>query len=137
MNYVMNSQAPTSRFASFSYAALLTSIAFGITGQLFMKYTMSSKTDSLLTETFLLHIALALTIHSLGVVSWIFALRSIKLSVAYPLTSLNYIGILFGSYYFFGERITSTRIAGVFLIFLGVLLVTVPIKRVRFSQNNK
>jgi multidrug transporter EmrE-like cation transporter len=79
---------------------------------------------------------LSLTIYSLGVVNWILTLKTIKLSIAYPLTSLNYVGILLGSYYFFNEEITVTRIIGVTLVFFGVLLVALPIKFRKISNAN-
>ncbi|MBO3462942.1 EamA family transporter [Aetokthonos hydrillicola Thurmond2011] len=123
----MNSQSPRSRLQFVSYAALFTSIGFGIVGQLLMKYTMSHTGEGLLTWPFIQKLVIALTTYSLGIVNWIFALRVVKLSIAYPLTSLNYVGILLGSYYFFGEKITLIRVVGVALIFSGVLLVALPI----------
>jgi drug/metabolite transporter (DMT)-like permease len=117
------------RIKLISYAALLTSIAFGITGQLLMKSTMSGTNSGLFAGAFPLQLLLALTVYSIGVANWIVALRYVKLSIAYPLTSLNYVGILFGSYYFFDEKISITRIIGVVAIFIGVLLVAIPVKK--------
>lgn len=124
----MNSESPPSRIKLISYTALFISIGFGIAGQLLMKHTMSNTAEGFFTWSFIQQLVLALTIYSLGIVNWIFALRVVKLSIAYPLTSLNYVGILFGSYYFFDETITLIRVAGVVLIFLGVLLVALPIR---------
>jgi multidrug transporter EmrE-like cation transporter len=130
----MNSQASTSRLKLISYAALFTSIGFGIVGQLLMKHTMSNKSDELFTWSFIQQLALALIVYSLGVINWILALRFVKLSIAYPLTSLNYVGILLGSYYFFNEQITLIRVVGVVLIFVGVLLVALPFKSDKVLQ---
>lgn len=124
----MNAESSPSRLKLISYLTLFLSIAFGIIGQLLMKHTMSNKTEQLFTWTFIQQLVLALSVYSLGIVNWIFALRTVKLSIAYPLTSLNYVGILLGSYYFFEEKITLIRIVGVVLIFIGVLLVALPIK---------
>lgn len=124
----MTAQSLTSRQKILSYSTLFASIGFGIVGQLLMKHTMSSSTLGF-NWSFIQQLILALTVYSLGIVNWIFALRFVKLSIAYPLTSLNYVGILFGSYYLFDEKITPIRIAGVALIFLGVLLVAIPIKK--------
>jgi multidrug transporter EmrE-like cation transporter len=118
----------SSRQKAISYTTLFASIGFGIVGQLLMKHTMSRYTVGL-NWSFLQQLVIALTVYSLGIVNWILALRVVKLSIAYPLTSLNYIGILFGSYYLFGEKITLIRVIGVILIFLGVLLVALPIQR--------
>jgi multidrug transporter EmrE-like cation transporter len=105
-----------------AYTTLSLSILFGIAGQLLMKQTMSIASVEF-SLSFMWQLALALTTYTIGVANWILALRVVKLSVAYPLTSLNYVGILFGSYYFFNETITMTRIIGVLLIFTGVLFV--------------
>lgn len=130
----MNAESSTSRLKLISYLTLFLSIAFGILGQLLMKHTMSSKTEQLFTWTFIQQLVLALSVYSLGIVNWIFALRTVKLSIAYPLTSLNYVGILLGSYYFFDEKITLIRVVGVVLIFLGVLLVALPIKNSQIQK---
>lgn len=122
----MNAPASTSRLKLISYTTLFASIGFGIVGQLLMKQTMSHKTGEFLTWSFIQQLVLALTTYSLGVINWILALRFVKLSIAYPLTSLNYVGILLGSYYFFGEKITLIRVIGVVLIFIGVLFVALP-----------
>jgi multidrug transporter EmrE-like cation transporter len=124
----MTTPVLTSRVKLISYIALFVSIAFGITGQLLMKFTMSGNNPSL-TGAFLLQLLFALTIYTVGVANWIVALRHVKLSIAYPLTSLNYVGILLGSSYFFDEKISATRIIGIVAIFIGVLLVAIPVKK--------
>ncbi|MBN3960561.1 MAG: small multidrug resistance protein [Nostoc sp. NMS8] len=125
----MKSMSQTSNFKIIPYIILFVSILFSIAGQLLMKYTMSHANEGLLTWEFIQKLTLAVSVYCLGVVNWILALRSVKLSIAYPLTSLNYVGILFGSYYFFSEVITLTRIVGVLTIFMGVLLVVIPPKK--------
>ncbi|WP_138505591.1 DMT family transporter [Nostoc sp. PA-18-2419] len=118
-----------SRFQITSYIILAISILFSISGQLLMKHTMSNSShEGLFTWEFLQQLTLSVAVYCLGIVTWILALRNVKLSIAYPVTSLNYVGILFGSYYFFNEVITVSRILGVFTIFVGVLLVVIPQK---------
>ncbi|BDI17995.1 hypothetical protein ANSO36C_37970 [Nostoc cf. commune SO-36] len=125
----MKSMSQISNFKIIPYVILFISILFSISGQLLMKHTMSHTNEGLFTWEFIQQLILAVGVYCLGVANWILALRSVKLSIAYPLTSLNYVGILFGSYYFFNEEITLTRIAGVMTIFLGVLLVVIPLKK--------
>jgi multidrug transporter EmrE-like cation transporter len=127
----MKSISRISSFQIIPYIVLFVSILFSISGQLLMKDTMSNTSEGLFDWAFIQKLALAVTIYCLGIVNWILALKSVKLSIAYPLTSLNYVGILFGSYYFFNEVITLTRIAGVITIFIGVLLVVIPLKKSR------
>ncbi|MBC1236742.1 small multidrug resistance protein [Nostoc linckia z18] len=125
----MKSILQNSRFQITSYIILLVSILFSISGQLLMKHTMTNSHQGLLNWEFLQQLALSITVYCLAIVTWILALRNVKLSIAYPVTSLNYVGILLGSYYFFNEVITITRIIGVLTIFAGVLLVVIPIKK--------
>ncbi len=111
-----------------AYITLFASILFGTAGQLLMKKTMSSDTQEFFTWLFFLQLLLALAVYSIGVINWILSLRFLKLSIAYPLTSLNYVGILLGSYYFFDEKLTPLRVMGVLLVFLGILFVVIPVK---------
>ena len=105
------------------YAAIGFSVAFGVSGQLLMKWAAMQSLGHIITWIALLQLILALAVYSLGVFCWIFALRYIRLSVAYSLSSMNYIGILFGSYYWFGEQITLLQLVGALCIFIGVALV--------------
>ena len=127
----MKSTSQSSNFKIIPYIILFVSILFSICGQLLMKNAMIHTNEEVLNWEFLQKLSLAITVYCLGIVNWILALRSVKLSIAYPLTSLNYVGILFGSYYFFNEVITLTRIVGVITIFLGVILVVNPIKQLK------
>jgi multidrug transporter EmrE-like cation transporter len=113
------------RLLAIYYVALYASIAFGIAGQLLMKWAALGTIGGASAWTSLPPLILALGVYSLGVLNWIVALRGVRLSVAYSLSSLNYVGILFGSYYWFGEQIGALRIVGVLLIFTGVVLVVV------------
>lgn len=124
----MKFQLSNSKLKLISYVTLFASIAFSIVGQLLMKHTMSNTAEGFFTQSFIQQLALAIITYSLGVMNWVVALRFIKLSVAYPLTSLNYVGILLGSHYFFHEEITLIRVVGVALIFIGVLFVVIPVK---------
>jgi multidrug transporter EmrE-like cation transporter len=102
--------------------ALLSSIAFGVAGQLLMKLAaLRSIVGVSLSSVSVL--ALALAIYSLGVVFWMVALRWLALSVAYPVTSMSYIGVLWGSWYWFSESVSALRVLGVTLIFIGVTLL--------------
>ncbi|MBN2081579.1 EamA family transporter [bacterium] len=57
-------------------------------------------------------------------VLWIIALRSVNLSVAYPLVSLSYIIIFLGSYLLFNEPLCWRHWAGAALIVGGIILIT-------------
>ncbi len=108
-----------------AYIALAASLWFGIAGQLFMK---SAALDSVgYGPQYLISLStlVALAVYGLGVVNWIVALRGVNLGVAYSISSLNYVGIFLGSYFFFGEMITLPKLIGVALIFFGVMLIVI------------
>jgi len=103
--------------------ALLLSILLGACGQLLMKHAALLSGIGPLTFATVAMILMALAIYSMGIGCWILALRTLPLAVAYPVTSLSYIGIMWGSSYCFGERISALRMMGVAFIFLGVVLI--------------
>ncbi len=108
-----------------AYIALAASLWFGIAGQLLMK---SAALDSVgYGPQYLISLStlVALAVYGLGVVNWIVALRGVNLGVAYSISSLNYVGIFLGSYFFFGEMITLPKLIGVALIFFGVMLIVI------------
>jgi drug/metabolite transporter (DMT)-like permease len=67
------------------------------------------------------HIIGGVAIYGLSTLFWLRALAKLRLSVAYPLVSLSYVIVLAGSYWFLGEKISSTQIFGVGMIMVGVL----------------
>jgi drug/metabolite transporter (DMT)-like permease len=54
---------------------------------------------------------------------WLFALKSVPLIIAFNLAATNHIMVAIGSWLFLGERISSQRWIGVFLVVLGVFFV--------------
>jgi multidrug transporter EmrE-like cation transporter len=112
-----------------SLVALFLSISLGVAGQLLLKWVAVHVIGSPLDFRYACWLVGALLVYSMGVVNWIVALRRLRLSVAYPVTSLSYVGILWGSSYWFNEHISLWRMAGVVLIFVGVLCVVFGVPR--------
>lgn len=69
-------------------------------------------------------ILLGLFIYAISVIVWIFVLSRIDVSVAYPTISLGYILNAVAAYYLFGENLSLLRIAGIFVILIGVVMIT-------------
>ena len=111
------------------FALLATSILFGVAGQLLLKWAALVSASQAGAASAASAIALAVGVYSLGVLSWMGALRHLPLSVAYPITSVSYIGILWGSYHFFGEHVAPMRALGVCAVFFGVMLVVLGARR--------
>lgn len=52
---------------------------------------------------------------------WLYTLKSLPLSFAYPFISLSFVLILFISYFFFHETVSAGKILGSFFIIAGVI----------------
>lgn len=62
--------------------------------------------------------------YGVSFILWLFVLSKIKLSVAYPITSLNFVLVIIASYYFFGERLSLFQCAGILLIIAGIFALS-------------
>lgn len=69
-------------------------------------------------------IILGLILYGLGAVLVIIALRGGEVTVLYPIITLSYIWVSFGSSYFFGEEMNPFKWVGIFLIMVGIILIT-------------
>jgi drug/metabolite transporter (DMT)-like permease len=115
-------------------ACILLSTACGVIGQLLLKKAMSN--IGVITPTagglpsIVLRIVtsplviIGLSCYVLGSFFWLIALSRTDLSFAYPFASLSYIFAFAGSWYFFGETISTLRLSGLVVIILGVMLVS-------------
>ncbi|MCI7569093.1 MAG: DMT family transporter [Desulfovibrio sp.] len=87
------------------------------------------KSGALLTPTpWLLHIMswrsfLGLAVFGIGGIIYAAALRQVSLGVAQSVLVLQYAGILFCSWLFFGEAFSARQLAGCALIIAGMLLM--------------
>lgn len=59
---------------------------------------------------------------SVGV--WIVALSRVDVSYAYPMLSVGYILNAIAAYYLFGEQLSAMRVGGIFVIILGVYMIS-------------
>ena len=70
------------------------------------------------------YVFLGMLLYFVSSLIWLVVLSRIPLSFAYPMLSLGYVFILFASALFFKEHISLVRWAGVFVICLGVFLIS-------------
>ena len=59
-----------------------------------------------------------------GTLLWIVAMSKFELSFLYPFLSLNYVAIIIGSQYFLGEEVSLTRYFAIFLIMVGLVVIS-------------
>lgn len=69
------------------------------------------------------HILGGLACYVISVVVWILALSRVEVSIAYPMLSLGYVVNAAAAYFLFGEDVNAMRVAGIFVIIAGVVLV--------------
>lgn len=58
-----------------------------------------------------------------GMLCWLWLLRSVPLSLAYPMLSLNFVLVAAAAWLFFGERLSWRYLGGLLLIMLGIILL--------------
>jgi len=113
------------------YITALISIILGAVAQYFLKMgvtTVSEKSKNISeiikSGVTNLHLLSGLFCYGLSLLLWFYVLSKMELSKAYPLVSLGYVFTLVLGYFFLNEAITVTKITGVTLIMVGVIVLT-------------
>jgi len=104
------------------YAALLGSIGIAAAAQLLLKNgaLRSAEAMSQFADIFTI---LGLVAYGTSAVLYIFAIRKLPLSLAYPSVSLSYAVVAVAAHYLFGERIGWSQMGGMCLIWGGIVLL--------------
>lgn len=74
---------------------------------------------SFITNPFLI---CAVFLYAITIVVWIYVLRILPLSIAYPLTALSYVIVPIISYFFLHEKMSIHTLLGSLLIIQGVII---------------
>lgn len=112
-------------------ALILLSVALGVTGQIFLKHGVSTEgvitglNRALLATMVKPFVLLGLFCYGLSSISWLIVLSRTELSYAYPMVALGYVLVFFLSWWFFDDKVTWVRVAGLVLICSGVVLVAI------------
>ncbi len=96
--------------------------------QYFMKIGVEKVIDYSMTWAFFRsflnwQLGLALLFYIIGMVIYLFLLKTYELSVVYPLTSISYIFTTLIAIFLLGEAVPVTRWIGILLVMLGVGLI--------------
>jgi multidrug transporter EmrE-like cation transporter len=65
-----------------------------------------------------------LSCYGVSLILWLGALSRVPVSVAYPMLSIGYVVNAAAAAYLFGEALTTSKVAGILLIVVGVMVVT-------------
>lgn len=116
-----------------SLLLILIAVLCASCGQLFLKKGMLQKgtIDLSLREMALFFVKvfsspfvlIGLIAYGIGALLWLVILSETELSYAYPIVSLSYIIVIFGSIILFHEDVSLLRWIGVILICIGVCVV--------------
>ena len=68
-------------------------------------------------------IAAGVFLHVMALFTWLYVLKHVDVSYAYPFISMGFVIVLLLSYFLFNEAVNLYRIAGVASIILGIILV--------------
>jgi multidrug transporter EmrE-like cation transporter len=63
-------------------------------------------------------------LHVLALITWLYVLKHVDVSYAYPFISLGFVLVLILGYFFFNEDVNLYRVAGVAAIMLGIILIS-------------
>ena len=110
-----------------AYSILITSIIFGVFGQLLLKYGMSKrppiKFADIGQQITNLPVIFGFVSYGISVIFYFNALARLDLSLAYPTVSLGYIAVVVFSKIFLKENFSVWRWLALVLICCGVALV--------------
>ena len=81
---------------------------------------MIAKAASLLFSPLVLA---GLALYGVGTVLWLFALRQLDLSLAYPFVAMSFVMVALSGMIVLGEPVQPTRLVGIGLIILGLLVM--------------
>ena len=109
------------------YITLIITILMLSIGQIFFK-TASGKINiqSGFIQSILFNVPLitGLFIYCLATILWVYILREVPLSIAYPFAALSYIFVPFLAFYFLDEKLDYTSMLGALFIIVGVFIST-------------
>ncbi|WP_139996879.1 MULTISPECIES: EamA family transporter [Paenibacillus] len=110
-----------------AYIVLFFNILLLVSGQLLWKTGMNkldtSKGDSWMTLLWSPHIWSGLVLYGIATVLWLYVLKKLPLSLAYPLQSLAYVIALVAAVFIFHESVPFQRWVGVAIILVGVIVL--------------
>ena len=104
---------------------IMITVSFTICGQILMKKGMlqngTISFKSIVSNYFLL---IGGACYIAGFIFWLSVLNILPLSIAYPSSSIAYVGVIIASAVFLSEPVTLFKIIGMFLICSGVFFIS-------------
>jgi drug/metabolite transporter (DMT)-like permease len=76
-----------------------------------------------------IYVWIAIVFVILSLVTWLYVLRYIPLSIAFPISQAVHVLVPLGSWFVLGENIVTLRWIGIALVSLGLAIVAKPVAR--------
>ena len=109
---------------------IISSIFCSALAQIMLKTGMNrqhieSITISSLIQLFLNPFIIAgMTLYVAAMLIWLYVLKQVEVSYAYPFTALGFVLVMIIGYFFMAEQVTPLRLAGIILIIAGIVLIS-------------
>lgn len=104
-----------------SYAILAVGILIGVGGQMLLK---SGASGTLLQQLLSPHTIAGLALYVGAAFCYMYAVRKVPVSVAFPSVSLSYVVVAVAAHWLHDEPLTLMKFGGIALICAGVFMVT-------------
>jgi len=116
-----------------SFALIFTGVMLNAVAQLMLKaganrvgaveLEMNALTAAARDLAFSVPIMGGIVCYVISLVVWVLALTRVEVSLAYPMLSIGYVFNAVAAWILFGEHLSPMRLAGIFVIILGVYLL--------------
>ena len=70
------------------------------------------------------YIMLGIAFQVIALVVWLYVLKKVEVSYAYPLIALGFVFVLLVGYFFMNESLNSYKLAGIALIIAGIFVLS-------------
>jgi len=114
-----------------AFALIFTSVSLSALGQTAFKVGVGQSTTSpdasvwikTAAMVFSPMVMLGLALYGVGTVFWLFALRQLDLSLAYPFVAMSFVMVAGSGMLLLGEPFQPSRVIGLVLIVVGLLIM--------------
>ena len=104
------------------YGSLGLGIVLGVIGQVLLK-AGSERSVDLVSQFINPFTIIGLGFYAGGAICYIFAIKKIPLSLAFPMVSISYIAVALIAHYVWGEHFGAAQAAGIALIAGGIFML--------------
>ena len=109
---------------------IISSIFCSALAQIMLKLGMNRQQIDAITTSSLIQLFLnpfiiaGMTLYVAAMLIWLYVLKHVEVSYAYPFTAFGFVLVMIIGYFFMAEQVTTMRLAGIGLIIAGILLIS-------------